>query len=287
MHKEHSGLFYGVLSAFAGVMMALFVKLSPSASLNTLIFIRFSIGLPWIFWLIYKGQVDISLAHIPKNLVRCLAGVFSLYAYFFSLSKLPLVNAVTFSSTAPLYLPFLVLIWQKLLVSKLRFFVSIVGFLGVVVLLHPAVGGMEIGSLVGLAGGLCAAIAFLSIRILSKTQSALSILSYYFIVGSALSFFPFLYDRGSVQEPIEWLYILLSGIFALIFQYALTQSYSKAPATKVGVMSYLGIIFSALLGWLILGEELQKGVLLGVFLIICSALLAVFDKTKPKELGKS
>ncbi len=47
-------------------------------------------------------------------------------------------------------------------------------------------------------------------------------------------------------------------------------------------MTYLSVIFSALLGWLALGEVPTMRVLIGVMLIIPGGLIIVFDKEEPR-----
>jgi len=198
---------------------------------------------------------------------------------------LPLVNAVTLTNTAPLFLPILALVWLKLIVSKKRFLAAGLGFLGVVVLLRPTGDIVAMGSLLGLASGLFGAVALLSVRILSKTESTETILSYYFLIGAGLSFFPVFFDWKPIHEPIQWLYVILSGLCALVYQFTLTKAYTHAPATKVGTIGYLAVVFSGLLGWWIFAEVPDLWVLAGAILIVVGALIALFDQTPPRRLN--
>ncbi len=287
MHKEHHGFLWGILAALASAGMALFVKLSTSVSVATLIFSRFALGVPIILWVIYQKKLPITWEKVPKNLIRSLGSIIALYAYFYSIQMLPIVNAITLTNTAPLFLPFIALIWLKLIVSKQRFLAVAVGFVGIIILLHPTSSFVEIGSLLGLASGLFGAIALMSIRQLSKTESTEMILAYYFLIGTVLSFFPIFFDWKPISDPLQWLYLFLTGFFALIYQYAITKSYTHAPATKVSTMNYLSVVFGGLLGWWVFGEVPDYWVLAGTLLIISGALIALFDRTPPREIGKT
>jgi drug/metabolite transporter (DMT)-like permease len=284
--KEHHGFIYGVLAALATSGMALFIKLATSASVASLIFGRFVLGLPIVIWLIYHKKVDLQLRKVPTNLTRSLASILALYTFFYSVQMLPLVNAVTLTNTAPLFLPLIALVWFKLVVSKKRFLATAVGFLGVVILLRPTGDFQLMGSLLGLASGLFAAVAFMSIRQLSKIESTETILCYYFLIGSVLSFIPAVLDWKPITEPLQWLYFILSGICALIYQLMVTKAFTHAPATKVGTTNYLGVVFGGLFGWWIFGEVPDMWVVIGAVLIVCGAVIALLDQTPPHKLHK-
>lgn len=288
MHQEHHGFLYGIIAALSSAGTALFVKLSSSVSVSTLVFSRLAFGVPFMLWVIYYKKIDITWKKVPKNLTRNLGGLLALYSYFYAVQALPLVNAVTLNNTTPLFFPLLVLIWMKLIVSKRRFLATGLGFLGVVVLLHPTTGGfLSTGSVLGLVSGLFGAIALISVRILSKSESTETILSYYYLVGAFLSFFPMLFNWEPVAEPIQWVYVLLAALCGLVYQFTLTKAYTHAPATKVGTTNYLSVVFSGLLGWSIFNEVPDLWVLAGTILIICGAFMALFDKTPPRPLNSS
>ncbi len=286
MHKEHHGFLYGVLAALTSSGMALFAKLSTSASVSMIVFVRFALGLPIILWVIKHRKVDISWKKVPKNLTRSLGSLLALYCYYSAVQMLPLVNAITLSNTAPLFVPFLALVWSKLIVSKRRFLGTAIGFLGVLILLQPKGGFLDWGSILGLASGFFAAIAIFSIRQLSKTESTEAILSYYFLMGAVVSFPPILFHWQPIHEPLQWLYLILNGLCALVFQFTATKAYTHAPATKVSTLNYLGVVFGGLFGWLIFNEVPNYWVLIGTVTIICGALIAIFDQTKSRPIGK-
>ena len=72
MNKEHQGFLYAIIAACASALMAVFAKLNTSASVETIVFARFALGLPIVFWIIVHNNVDISLKKVPMHLVRAL-----------------------------------------------------------------------------------------------------------------------------------------------------------------------------------------------------------------------
>lgn len=245
-----------------------------------LVFIRFALGVPLFLWVIRRKKITMQWKAVPKNLTRSIAGIANLYAFYYALKMLPLVNALTLANTAPLFLPFIYLIWEKLLVSKRKFFAVALGFIGVIVILHPSgTDFLVMSSILGLFAGFCRAIALFNVRSLAKKESTETILSYYFFIGAVLSFFPLLLDWKFLANPFEWLYIFLAGLTTLGYQYMFTKACALTQATKVSCVNYFAVIFGGLLGWWVFGEVPHLWVLLGALLIISGALLALLDKT--------
>lgn len=287
MHKEYQGFIFALVAVCFSAGMALFVKLSYSVPIPTIVFARFALGVPIFLYLARKSKIQLTWKNVPKNLIRSLAGIGNLYAFYFALKFLPLVNAITLSNTAPLFLPFLAIYWLKLKISKRRIIAIILGFIGVVIVLRPSASDFVIlGSLLGLFSGLCRAVALLNVRMLVKTESIETILCYYFFIGSVLSFIPMVVSWESVMIPSQWIYVCLSGVFALGFQYMFTRACEYVESTKVSSINYLSVIFGALLGWLVFQEIPSLWFWLGASFIAVGAMIALLDPAAKRETLK-
>lgn len=282
--REILGFFYGFLAALSTSIIAVFIKFASNIPSETMVFARFVIGLPFLLVFFFNGSVKFSFQEIPKHLIRGLAGLASLYCFFYSIKELPLVNAVTLSNTQPLFMPLLVLVWLRLVVSKFRYIAVSIGFAGVVILLHPTENILEWASLVGLLGGLLSAVAMVGVRLLSKEESTQAILCYYFLISTVVSFFPMVFAWEPISSWKDWLYLFLIGAISGFYQYFLTLSYSYAPSSKASILSYSGVIFGGLAGWWFFGEDPHVWVILGAALILLSAVMALFDKTPARPI---
>ncbi|OGN61073.1 MAG: hypothetical protein A3D96_04820 [Chlamydiae bacterium RIFCSPHIGHO2_12_FULL_44_59] len=266
--------------------MGLFVKLSTEVPVTTLVFVRFALALPMILVLLWRKKVVISPQKIYKYSIRSLAGLGALYCYYGTLKHLPLVDAVTLRNAAPLFIPVITYFAWRVVVTKRRIIALFIGFLGVIVLLQPSGDIFKFASLLGVASAFLGALAALNIRRLSKVESALTTLTYYFLIGTVITFFPMLIGYKGVPNKVQWIYLLAAGLSALIFQYTMTKAYTHISATKVGSLNYLSVALGGLYGWLFLGERYDLWIGLGVILIVSGALLALTGPGKSRHIPR-
>lgn len=280
--KEHHGFLYGTGAALMSAALATITKLAVDVPNETIVFFRFAVGLPFIWAFAASQGVHFSFQQVPKHLLRGFAGFTSLYFYVYAIKAIPIVNAVTLSNTVPLFMPFIVMIWLRELVSKWRFIATGIGFLGVVILLRPEKAILEWGSLFGLANGLMSAIAFMGVRLLSKNETTIKILFYYFLLSTVLATYPMLITWKSLSS-LDWGYLCAIGVLSTLYQYLITLSFTHAPATKASMLNYLSVIFGGLAGWWVFGEVPDTWVWVGTGLIVVSAIFALRDKTPARK----
>jgi len=284
MTREQQGICYGALAAFLNSLIAILIKLSATVPNETMVFIRFFIGFLILFPFYIRGKIKLTRIHFPKHLVRAVLGLCSIYFYYFALKRLPVANAISFANTMPLFTPFVILIWLKLLVSKWKFISAGIGFLGVLLMLNPSQFTFEPASFSGLGTGLCAAIVFVGIRQLSKVELIHVILFYYFSIATIISFFPCMYSWEPILEWKLWIYLICMGVLGMLFQFLLTLAFSMAPSSKAGLTVYLAVLFGGLWGWLIWGEVPTIVSSLGMGLIVLGGTMAMLDNTPSREL---
>ena len=284
-HKEHHGFLYGILAAFLLACSAVFVKWGASIPTATIVGIRFFISFLCMLPYVLLGRVHLHWKFFPKHFLRAVAGLIAISCYFYSVKNLPLVNAVTLANTGPLFMPLVLFVWLKLLLPRGRIWPLVIGFIGVLVILRPGPDFGVLATLVGLTGGLFSAVAQVGVRQLSKTESTETILSYYFIISTFLAIPLMAVTWEPISSPLLWLDLLLIALFSVAFQYFFTKSLTHAPASKVSVLNYLGVVFSGLLGWWFFSEKPSLWVLGGSTFIIVGGILALLSKAQPRKWG--
>jgi drug/metabolite transporter (DMT)-like permease len=285
--REHHGLLFGILSAISCSLMYVFVKLAQDIPVPTVVFFRFFIGLVLLLPWLMRPPVRFSFQHLPLHLVRDLSGLFAMGCYYYAIRRISLVNLSTLVSTFPLFIPLILLVWRKMVIPKQRILALLIGFVGVLVILHPTAQFNDVADLVALLGSFLSALAAVSIRKLSHIEPTHSILLNYFVLATVVALVPMVVFWQPIEQPLQWIYLGGVGVFGTLYQYFMTKSYTHAPISKAGMMSYFIVVFSGLFGWLLWNEVPPYRDALGVLLIIAGGCLALFDKGISRKLGKS
>jgi drug/metabolite transporter (DMT)-like permease len=195
------------------------------------------------------GRIDLRTAYPGLHLVRSLFGLAAMYCFFYALSILPLANAVLLNFTAPLFIPFVAMLWLGERASPRIWAAILIGFTGILFILKPGNGLYIRGALIGLASGAFAAVAMVSLRKLSATEPALRVVVYYGVICTLVSLLPALWSWQPVAPQL--LAVLAgAGAFATMGQYLLSRGYGCAPAAQIAPFTYTSVVFAAGYGWL-------------------------------------
>jgi drug/metabolite transporter (DMT)-like permease len=269
-----------VLVSSAALMFASMGGLIRLSSLQLpneqVVFFRNLFGLLVLLPVVWQRgeRIDLKTDYPWLHLLRSLFGLAAMYCFFYALSVLPLANAVLLNFTAPLFIPFVAMLWLGERASLRIWTAIIIGFTGVLFILKP---GGEIyvrGALTGLASGAFAAVAMVSLRKLSATEPALRVVVYYGVICTLVSLLPAVWSWQAVD--LHLLAVLAAaGVFATLGQYLLSRGYGCAPAAQIGPFTYTSVVFAAVYGWLFWQEIPGWGTAGGTLLVAIAGVLAM------------
>ncbi|MGD2169899.1 MAG: DMT family transporter [Chlamydiota bacterium] len=271
------GSLFGLLAALSYTIMATLVKLSPEVRIEAMVFFRNVVSMIILLPFLLKKKISLKTKRFKLHTFRAIVGMLGLYAYFYAVRNLPLVNAILLANTSPLFIPLVVLLWIKSKIPKRRMFFLGLGFLGVALILEPNLHFPLVPSIIGLSAGLFVAVAMVSVRLLSKTEKTESILFYFFIFSIIISFFPMVFTWEPFGEKM-WIYILGVGVAATFFQFFITKAYTYIPATQAGCLMYMSIVFGGIIGFFLFDAVPKITILLGACLVILGGVLTLLDK---------
>jgi drug/metabolite transporter (DMT)-like permease len=220
------------------------------------------------------GRIELKTAHPGLHLVRSLFGLAAMYCFFYALSILPLADAVLLNFTAPLFIPFVAILWLGEGVGGRLWAAIVIGFSGVLLILKPGSGLYGGAALIGLASGAFAAVAMVSLRKLSATEPPLRVVVYYGVICTLVSCVPILLSWRAV-EPRLLLMLAAAGGFATMGQYLLSRGYGCAPAAQIAPFTYTSVVFAAVYGWLFWQELPGWMSAAGTLLVVIAGVLAM------------
>lgn len=215
--------------------------------------------------------------------LRGLAGCGALTLTIYVTSKIRLADASALNHTSIIFVTLLSAWVLKEHVSKRLWYLVVLGLVGACFVIKPGLGVMSRAGMLGLLGGLCSGVAYISIRRLHETESSLTIVFYFLtittLVNAILS-----YSNFVMPNSRELIFLFGVGFFGLIGQVFMTQAYKFERASVVNPYSFAGVLFSALWGALFWSElpDLASGI--GAAMIIVAGILIFKEKKGEKVM---
>ncbi len=277
-----------ILGALTYAIMGLFVKLIGSNLPTSMtVFFRFLISFFIILpWLLYDKKFTLKVKRPWLMLVRIVTGALSIGSLFYAINYIPLVDANLLISTAPLFVPLAVYAFTRVKTPKSVWLATILGFVGVVLVLHPTSGAFHPAAIVVLIGGALGGVAFVSVRLLAKENSTNQILFYYF-VGSSLFLAILMAFQWQMPSAIDWLYLLGVGVFGGIWQILFTVAMKIAPARLISPLYFTVVIFSGIIDWVFWQKIPSYYTVIGFIVILCGVIGTLYfgrgDKLTPEH----
>ena len=266
--------------ALLAVMGGLIKYLSDSLSTEQLVFFRNIAGFIVLLPLIANSGFRILKTQVWHwHLMRGLVGVSAMYCYFWALGHMPLTEAFLVKLSSPFFMPLIGLLWLGERAGKFSLLAVLIGFSGVAFILRPDGEAFSSVALIALMGAMLAALAKVTIRRMSATESSQTIVFYFAVIATLVSA-PGAALTWQTPEPAHWIWILVLGVVATLGQLSLTRAYKVAPTGKVGVYAYSAVLYGALMGWLIWEEIPIWSTWVGAALIVAAGLINLWS---PKE----
>jgi len=162
-------------------------------------------------------------------------------------------------------------------VSALGWVCVALGFAGVLLIARPGSGLDSWGVILCLLNAVLGTGYHLLTRILTRTETTMSLLFHTALVGSVLSVGATLVvGAETMPTPFDALMILIYGTCATVGHLLLTSAYREAPASTLAPVNYMHIAFATLLGWLVFRDLPDALGFIGMALIAVSGLIAAW-----------
>ena len=279
--------FGAALIVMAFLLVAIMSALGKAAGVSTsaiVFFQNFISLLLFLPWALHHGVGDLKTKHLLLHGVRGLGGVLSQILMFIAILKMPLMNTVLLSNSAPLFIPLVAWLWLKEKIT-LRIAVSLaVGFLGVLLILKPGPSLLRNpAALVATAAAVCSAIALVTVNQLSSTEPTYRILFYYFLIASLLTA-PFLPFGWQAPTGKQWLILVGIGLCQAASQLLIILAYRYAKPGRIAPFNYSVVVFSGLIGWIVWHNQPDALALIGVLLVSGGGILTTV-KAGPNTHG--
>jgi drug/metabolite transporter (DMT)-like permease len=155
-----------------------------------------------------------------------------------------------------------------------------VGFLGVLVVIRPGLGGIHPAALLSVTGAVLYSLYNISTRLLARTDSTETTLFYSNLVG-ALALLPVLpFVWTTPKEPIIVVLMVLIGAFGSFGHFLLIAAIRLAPPVMLSPFIYTQLVWAMGFGYLVFGDLPDRWTLTGGAIVVSSGIYMLYREHK-------
>ncbi len=236
-------------------------------------FFHFILLLPYIFYTQgIKGLFAFKdfMLHVLRGFFLFLSTCF----FFAAIKYAPLADSIALVFIYPIIITILApfILGEK--VGIHRWSATVIGFVGVLIIVEPQAGGFNFGTIMAILAGAFYGLYVLFTRKLSGTAPDILMLAFTAFFGAAVTtpVVPFYWSTPDLTQAILMLCI---GLIACIGHYLIIRANSLTKAVILAPFGYSEMISALLLGYFIFSDWPKDNMFIGVgILILCGSYIA-------------
>ena len=217
------------------------------------VFARFFMGFCVVCVTMLAGGHRLHPRRYDLLLVRTLTNTIAVYCFYKAVEVGSLAEANILNMTYPLFVALIA--WFFIKEQRDAFVLLVVGvaFAGIWLILSPGVVGMKWENLWGLASGITASLAMISLNLSRRYHDSQTILFYMFGLGALLVYLLFS-DSIFLPDWQELFFLFTCSAVGVLGQYLLTYGFLFVTAVEGSIISSSRILMAALFGPLLVGD---------------------------------
>lgn len=281
------GIFFIILSAFGFAVMSAFIKLSGDLPNMQKVFFRNLVAAIIALFLIIKHRGSFTGKKENRKILiyRSIFGTIGVIFNYYAIDKLVLSDANMLNKISPfLVVIFCALILKEKINSK-QILAIIVAFIGALFIIKPTFDVRVVPYMIGFLSAVFAALAYTFVRMLGNKEEYYTIV-FFFSTFSLITVSPMFLMVYEPMTPVQFIYLILAGVFASLGQFGVTLAYKYAPAKEISIFDYSNIIFSAILSIFLFGVYPDSLSIVGYFIIFAAALYMFLYNKRQDKLRK-
>jgi drug/metabolite transporter (DMT)-like permease len=224
-------------------------------------------------WFLRAGPLALATRRPWLHLARCAAGTVTFMLQLLAIAWLPLADAVALISARPLWvLPLAALLLHEK-VRRSRVLVTLIGFVGVLLIARPE-GELSLGTPAALAAGLGAGTVLILFRALAATEPAPRVIAWY-AIASVLFWGPVTLWGWQTPSLFAVAMVVTGTGFAMVSDLCASAAAKRAEVGLLAPIEYVQIPASAMIGWLLFAEQPGWPLLAGTLIMMGATLYLV------------
>ena len=231
--------------------------------------------LPLLPFLVAGGFGAFRTSHPITHLLRAACGAGAMVCGFYALSTLPLATVMVLIFTVPLFAVVLSVLILGEFVGWRRWTATLVGFLGVLVMILPRLLAegfvLEWPLLAALGQALGIATAVILVKRFPARESQ-PVMVFWFCFASIVITAPLALAQWQSPTASQWLLLAAVGFTGFASQSFIIKAYRSGEASFVAPFDYTKLPIAVLAGWLLFSELPDWATYAGGAIVIAATL---------------
>ncbi|MBO6893223.1 MAG: DMT family transporter [Roseibium sp.] len=271
------------------IMVTLIKFLGQDLSVFQILVVRQFIMLAIVAPKILSGlPTSLATKRPGLQITRIIVATTAMLLGFTAVIEMPLADATAISFSKTFFVTLFAIWFLGETVGIHRWGATIVGFIGVLLMLRPDGEGLvDLYALFAIASAACAGLVMIVVRLLTRTDAPVTILTYQALGVGLIMLVPALMTW---QAPTleQWGLLLAVGIVSWAAQMSNIQAFKAGEATAIASLDYTRLLYATILGALVFSQWPRLETLIGAGVIIAASIYTVRREAKRgRELARA
>ncbi|MBU1344590.1 MAG: DMT family transporter [Proteobacteria bacterium] len=257
-------------------------ELASELTTFQILFFRSLIGLFIICGLVLASRKkQLFSRHIGLHLVRNIAHFCGQFGWFYGIASISLAKVFAIEFTLPVWTALLAAVILNEKLTMPRIIAVLFGLAGMLIILRPGLGVMNLASLAVLASAVCYGLSHTLTRKITQYDSPIVILFFMTAIQLPIGF---CLSIGNWHTPslALWPWLLVVGTCALSGHYCMARALGIAPATVVVPMDFLRLPLISIVGFFFYNEKIDEFIFFGALVMLTGNLINIkAEQTAP------
>ncbi len=282
---KQKGILLMLLSALLFSTMQVIINITGARiPLMEQVFFRNIVSLVLCFVIIRRHGLSMfgPRKYQPLLFMRSIFGLLGLVSLFYAASRAAQADVTILSKLSPFLITLFAFLFLKEKIARIQIPALLIAFSGAFLVANPSFHSNVLPLFLAFMCAIFSSVSYTLLAYFKDKVDAVTVIMHFSTFCSVVSL-PFFALDMTLPSPKDFLLLLLMGTFGGFGQIALTYAYRMAPVSEVSIYNYSGILFSMLLGYVILGETVPYTSLLGGALVVLASLLTYRYSRHPVE----
>ena len=273
-----------MLASFVFSLMALLIKvLGQRLHITQILFVRQLGMILMVSPAILQNFPGSLRANRPGlQVVRVGFALIAMLCGFTAVIYMPLADATAIFFAKSFFITIFAVLILAETVGVYRWSAIVIGFVGVMIMLQPGTDNFSVYGLMSLAGAAGAAAVMILLRLLSRSDSPETTMTYGAIGVGVVMIIPGIYFWQPLSGT-EWLLLAAVAVVGYYGQKLNIYAYKHGEASLLASLDYVRLLWATLFGFLVFGQLPGLWTWVGAAIVIAAAIFMIYRETHRKQ----